>query len=873
MRDEAIQQFQQAIAAAPSNATYHGTLGSVYLEQQRYDEAVESLKKAIKYDPGYHDAYVNLGCALTSLGRPAEALDQFHEALEIEPHSAEAYFQMGNALCELGELEDAVGEYRQAIYHRPESGPVHYNLAVLLARLGRNREAIEHYQHAARLAPSPQCYHNLALLHAAAGQTAQAIASFQEALMLRPDVPGSLVGLANLLSDEGRLEEAARAYTRALELQPNLVEAQCGLGQVLLSAGRLSEAREQFEAALAGGADSPSAMLGLNNVLIAEGKLGEAAESARRMIARWPQSAEAHTNLGIALARQGRTDEALAAYRQAIALDPQLGQARYNQGVLEQRMGRLAEAEASFRTVLERERENVIVMHALAGVLNVQGKVQEGLNQLAKILSLAPNFADAHNTRGVLLLRQGKYAEAEDAFATAIRLRPEYVEAYSNRGMALKDEGRLDEALEDYVEALRIAPSRHAVRSDYIMSMNYTKALSPAQILAENRIAAERLSQGIAPLPPATNARDPERQVRIGYVSADLRNNPVGYFFEALARHHDRQRFAMYCYANQWNDDETTERLRGMADQWRSIARDTDEAVAARIREDGIDILVDLSGHTAGNRLRLFALRPAPVQASWLGYFGTTGLPAIDYVIGDRYVTPPDEEEFYTERAARLPASYLCFTPPAVAVEPGPLPALAAGYVTFASFNNLAKVGPEVIDAWSEALKSVPNSRLFLKYKALADERVRTRLAARFADQGIDPARLRLEGESPRAELLARYREVDIALDTFPFGGGTTTAEALWMGVPVVTLTGDRFVSHVGESILNNAGMEELVTHSQPRYVAKAAELAGNLPQLAALRSGLRAQLLQSAFCDGPAFAKAFEALLRQMWRTWCSGA
>lgn len=872
MQEAAIQQFQQAIEAAPSNATYYGSLGAVLVEQRRYDEAIETLKKAIKYDPGYHDAYVNLGIALTETGDPETALDQFAEALDINPESSEAYYHNGNALQALGELTDAVAEYRQALYHRPKFPAAHFNLAVALSKLGDDEQAIEHYRQSIDERPTLQALQNLAQLLHKTGRAGETAAVLQQAMTLQPDSPESYQALGELLLEYGRAAEAVEAYRRALQLRPDVPEVQNGLGHALVGSGRIGEALPHLQAAQRARPDWPDPQLGLGNVLLAEGKFAEAADQARAMVARWPDYSPARVNLGIALARLGKVDEALAAYRAAVEQNPRGTEAFYNMATLERRVGRLAEAAEHLRRVIELEPNHALAHNALGGVLDGLGQPDAALASLRKAIELAPDLAEAYNSLGIAERRRGRFAAAEEAFARAIQLRPQYADAFNNRAMTLKDEGRLAESLDDYAAAVQLAPRHPTLHSNLIMSLAYSPDVSPAQILAEARAFGERQSAGLAPLAPPTNPRDPQRPLKIGYVSPDWHTGPVGFFFLALAEHHDRRQYPITCYASQATGDALTERIKSAVDVWRDVASTNDDDLAAQIRRDGIDILVDLSGHAAGNRMRLFARRVAPVQATWLGYFGTTGLATVDYLIGDRYVTPPDEEDQYVERVARLPHSYLCFTPPDEAAPIGPVPAQRNGWVTFGSFNNLAKVTPQVLTAWADVLKAVPNSRLLVKFKSLADEQVRNRLLTQFADLAIGPSRLRLEGASPRAELLRLYNEVDVALDTFPFNGRTATAEALWMGVPVVTLTGDRFVSHIGESILNTVGLEDLVTHSAARYVARAAELAGNLPQLAQFRGQLRPQFLQSLLCNGPLFARSMEDLQRQMWRSWCAG-
>jgi protein O-GlcNAc transferase len=364
----------------------------------------------------------------------------------------------------------------------------------------------------------------------------------------------------------------------------------------------------------------------------------------------------------------------------------------------------------------------------------------------------------------------------------------------------------------------------------------------------------------------AAQAGEMKKRLRVGFVSGDLNSHPVGFFLESVLGHLDRTRIELVAYATRQRDDAVSQRLEPRFSAWHDISRIDDETCARRIRDDAIDILVDLSGHTNHNRLPVFAWKPAPIQATWLGYFATTGLASIDYVIADRHVLPFDESSQFVEAPWHLPDSYLCFTPPPFDIEVGPLPAGEHGAITFGCFNHLVKLNDAVVALWSRVLDAVPGSRLLLKTRQLDDPVVQRATLERFAAHGIDGARLMLEGQSPRAELLAAYQRVDIALDPFPYAGGTTSVEALWMGVPVLTRRGERFLSHVGESIVNTAGLPEWIAADDADYLNKAVRFSAQRDELAALRNTLRERLLASPLCDAPRFARHLEDAFHGMW-------
>jgi protein O-GlcNAc transferase len=501
----------------------------------------------------------------------------------------------------------------------------------------------------------------------------------------------------------------------------------------------------------------------------------------------------------------------------------------------------------------------------LGNLLFAQGDSAEAAMLFSEVLASRPSFAEAHNNLGNALSKLGRTAEAVHHYRRAVTLAPTMSEAHNNLGCALFLLGQLGPAISHYKEAIRLNAGTSAPYTNLVLALHYVPGVTSALIRETTRRWAATLPPRLVQLSaPAGKGRS--RKLRIGYVSGDFRNHPVAYFIEAILAAHDRKAVEVFCYGNAPVADATTTRIAESADHWRDISALDDRDAARQITRDAIDILIDLSGHTAGNRLTLFARKPAPIQCTWLGYVGTTGLREIDYIIADRFVIPPEDDGLYSEQPYRLPNSYLCFTPPNIDVAVGGLPMLDTGAPTFGCFNNLLKINGAVVDLWSALLTAVPQSQLFLKTAQLDDVAVRHGIASEFAARGIAGDRLRLAGGSPRQELLAAYNDVDIALDPFPFGGGTTTLEALWMGVPTITLRGDRFVGRVGESVLTALRLPELVAASPADYLAAAIDLAGDSDRLAALRANLRRRLVASPLCDAPAFARDLEAGYRAMW-------
>lgn len=532
--------------------------------------------------------------------------------------------------------------------------------------------------------------------------------------------------------------------------------------------------------------------------------------------------------------------------------------------------GRLHEAAASYRAALALVPNHPAVHNNLGNALKELGDHTGAAASYRRALALDPNHYRAHFNLGMVLEAQGEFGEAVARYRRAIAIKPDYAKAYNNMAGRLRVQGRPSEAVAHYRRAAELAPDDRTIRGNMLFCLHYDPGMTPAAILAEHRAFCATLPVSAA---GHANPRDPDKRLNIGYVSADLRRHPVGYFMMPVLAMHDRRNVKVHAYYNYGRTDGISEYLKGKCDVWRPIAGVADERVAEMIRADAIDILVDLAGHTAENRLPVFALRPAPVQATWAGYVGTTGLSAMHYLISDRWQSPPESERFTVEEVIRLPDGYVCWAAPSYAPEVGPLPATAPGAVTFGCFNNLAKLNPPVIALWGRLMRELPQSRLVLKTRELSDGAARERVLGLFAAEGIAAARIALKGWSEHTQLLRRYNDVDIALDPFPYSGGVTTIEALWMGVPVVTMPGERFASRHSLSHLSNVGLGELVGDGPEDYLRIAKALAHDLPRLAALRTGLRDRLRNSPLLQSKRFTRNLEAAFRAMWRRWCEEA
>lgn len=634
----------------------------------------------------------------------------------------------------------------------------------------------------------------------------------------------------------GNSAVAVEHFKLALSVSPDDPEIHNNLGFAYQDLGDFDTAITCYRHALQLKADYPLALNNLGSALAHQGEFEAAISLYLRVLVLQPDHAQACFNLAAALHETNRIEEALTYYQRAAALQPDDLDTRFNMGVVLEDLGRLDAAIACYQQVLE----------------------------------LDPDYPEGHCNLGNVLKDVGQLEAAIASYQRALELRPEYPQALNNLGAALIDVGQADRAIEHYQQALTHQQDYMQARDNLVFALNYSVTEKPATYLAQ-ALAFGALALAKASPYERWNARPiPEKRLRLGFVSGDLRTHPVCFFLESVLTALDQRVVELHAYSTGKSADDLTRRIKPHFASWVDAHVLSDAALAARIHADAIDILIDLSGHTTLNRLSMFAWKPAPVQVTWLGYFASTGVPGMDYILGDPQVTPEEEKSHFSETVWRLPEVYYCYTPPDLAIEPSPLPALENGYVTFGCCNALAKLNDSVVALWSHVLARIPNSRLLLKTRLLDQPVFAQRLRERFAMHGIAADRLLLEGQSPRAQYFTALSKVDVLLDPFPYPGGTTSLDGLWMGVPVLTLRGERFIGHQGETILVNAGLSDWIAADPDEYVAKAVACSQDLKALASLRGQLRAQLLASPLCDAPRFARHFESALKGMWQKWC---
>jgi predicted O-linked N-acetylglucosamine transferase (SPINDLY family) len=699
----------------------------------------------------------------------------------------------------------------------------------LTAAIARYRRLLAHHPRAVRLLA------NLASALRQAGDREGALGYLDAALRQDRAAPELWFNYGNLLRDLGRADEAERAYRRALELDPGLYRAATNLANLLAGLKRADEALELHRQAIAAAPSNLPSLRALARLHYERGEHVEAERRYREAHALAPGHPDTLNALGVVLKDLGRRDEAIACWREVLRRQPAYAAAHNNLGVL----------------------------------LRLMRRPLQAVEHLREAVRLEPRDAMAAANLAHALIDLGQIGEAEGIARAILQREPANAEGHLMLGFALVYEGRVEEAVESFLEAHRFAPQSALVISNTLFASLYSGRRTAADILELHRNLAARIAPAAPPRLAWRNTRKTDRRLKIGYLSPDLRGHPVTTFFEPVLTHHDAQAFEVHCYSTTSAPDAATERLRARAAVWRDCHALTDARLAGQIEEDAIDILVDLAGHTAQNRAPVLRCKPAPVQVLYIGYPGTSGLPETDYLVADRHVCPPGTERFYTERIARLDGSYWCYRPADGAPEPGPPPLARNGYVTFGSFNALQKMSDATVAAWVGILKAVPLAHLMLKSLAFADEGTRRAVQGRFARADIEPARVEVLPPSDNAAFLAEYRRVDVALDPFPYNGGTTSCDALWMGVPLVTFAGERFCARMGLSLLKHVGLPELVAHAAPDYVRIAVELARDPARIAALRDSLRPRMAASPLCDSVRVTRELEDAYRLMWRAW----
>ena len=770
-----------------------------------------------------------------------------------------------------GEFDLADQLYASVIKLQPHHADANHNMGLLKADMGQDLEALPYLQIALQADTS----------------IAQFWLSYIRALIKldRVDEAARILNLATESGVQGEeflelhqklneltsLVEAVKSQTASLnQPNPNPGSQSPSQGAInhllnLYNQGQLSAAVEQARALVE---QYPSAFIVWNILGAANkglGQVDEAAEAFQKVTELNPNYADGFNNLGVTLKEQGRLNVAIEAYNKAITLKPGYAEAYFGMGNALQDKGNLEEAIEAYKKAHSLRPDYAESYYNMGNALHDQGKLKEAIEAYKKALSITPDYAKAYNNMGNALKEQGQLKGAIKSYQNALTLKPDYAEAYYNMGNALKDQGALEEAIEAYKKTLSMKPDYAEAFSNFIFCLDST-IFENAELYNEIASAFDEYSSAKVGKKFQNKSYSGSRKIRLGFVSGDLRDHPVGYFSESLFKYIDQANFELVVYNNSTKISKQTNLLRQFTKEWRIIKGVPDNEVAEIIHNDKIDILIDLSGHTALNRLPVFAYRPCAIQATWLGYFGSTCLSEMDYILGDRFVLPVGTENHFSEKFALLPQTYICFSAPDFDIPVGPTPAKANKFITFGCFNNVRKINENVIKIWSEILMKTAKSKMIFKGTGYTGDEKET-IIRHFRNFQIDPNRIAFERESPRRILLESYHNVDIGLDPFPYTGGTTTCEALWMGVPTVTKKGTTFLTNIGQTIAINSGYQHLCTDSSDEYIDIAVGLTKDVEKLNRDRLERRALVLKSPLFDGEHFAAEFENLMQKMIR------
>ena len=899
--------YRRLVEAEPAAADPWHELGVLLLQVDRPAEALASLRHAVELDPSVVEYHVNLAVAYRMLKRPQEAIASFERCLTLGPPTPELLNNLALAQKDVGNQDAALRLFKQALQLRPDYANGHFNRGNLLLEMGRLDEAAASYLEAIALRP------NDAFAVCRLGTV------YCEQARARSTPGGAAEGtrkIATLQARQEKLTQAADCFRHALALSAEYAEARQNLALV--------EA-EQQQLRVQGAASQQIADSALAEIdpLIHDFEIDSPSEQADPLDQTDPPAQPLNVVSEPAPAIETIDTEIPAAEGEPIAIEPAILNLPVPE-LIAPELAVLPESVAVTEQVVSSEvvaspqvdalppevilpeevatAEHVVVpeppvaaaeppaavpkpepetsttaerAQALANqasALRAAGQLDEAAACCRQALELNPNLADAHMNLAIIAEAHGDADQAIACYRLAIDAWPDFVEAHHNLGGALAKQGRHDEALLHFCRALEVRPDFATTRSNALLALQYQDGVTLSQLGEAHREYELRHAATFrAAWRPHENSRLPERKLRLGFVSADLCFHPVGVFLVRALENLDPIQAETICYCDGDREDAMTNRLRAAANGWRDVRALPDDQLAEQLRADEIDVAFDLAGHSGRNRLLMFARRPAPVQVTWIGYVGTTGLRSIDYLLADRFEVPEWAEPYLAERVLRLPDDYVCYDPPADAPPCNSLPALERGYVTFGSLNNFSKITPAVVALWSNILRRVIGSRLSLKYSGLNAPSVARRVLDQFTAHGIDASRIDLRGGGNHEEFLRGYHDIDIALDPFPYSGGLTTCEALWMGVPVVTHPGETFAGRHALTHLSNAGLTDTIADSFEKYVEIAVGLANDLTRLAHWRLTLREQVAASALCDGQRFAVNLLRVLRGAWRQWCA--
>ena len=836
---EQLQMEETARAmvdACPMSALAWSALGMALRLQGK--DALPALQKTVELAPDDAEAHLHLGNAHMDGGHPDLAMPYFMRALELAPAFAEALSRLGDVLQAQGHLKEAAECYGGALEIDP---------ALAMAHRGKGDVLVAQQQF----------------------QSAQS--SYRQALTLEPGAADIHRKLGDVHVALNRPDAALQSYAAALEMDPENAMAHGGMGNVLFRLDRNAQAAASYRSAAALPTANAAHYHGLGRSLHALGATAEAESAYRQSIALDASLAAPMLHYADLLRETRRKEPAIAIYQAVLLLEPNNIDALNNLGMALQEDGQLEAALASFRQVALLAPDNPVTHSNIAAALNDMGQRAAALESCRRAVKLGPKSTAAHVNLGTCLMEMGRLSEAVNSFETVVKLDPHQRRAYINISAALNRLGRIDQAIVHCRKALKINPDWDELHSNLLFYLTHSQDLDAASLFAEHVRYAEHFEAPLrASWPQHGNTRDPERRLRIGFVSADLYNHAVAHFITPILEYLSQSRqVEIVAYANSFHDDHVSRHLHGLFAVWRQVEKLSHAELAQLVTSDAIDILIDLSGHTGFNRLPTFARKPAPLQVSWIGYPGTTGLQAMDYYLTDRYYSPPGKlDNQFTEKLVRLPAA-APFLPSPESPPVSTAPSIEKGYVTYGSFNRAGKLNRATIARWSTLLRLVPSAKMVLA--AMPNKHTSDMVRAWFVREGIDAKRLTFHTQTNIRDYLALHATVDLCLDTYPYTSGTTGLHALWMGVPTLTMVGPTLPGYVTASILAHAGLTDFIAYSEDEFLRKGRKFAEDMSVLAGLRMHMRDRMTNSAIRQPTLIAKGLEVALRTMWRRWCA--
>lgn len=659
---------------------------------------------------------------------------------------------------------------------------------------------------------------------------------------------------------------------RILEQDPKHLQALNILGISLIHIKDFQNAQRHLQQATALYPKNPTLWLNLGESCALNRQTEEALTHYQQALSLAPAEPRVHQALGNLWLQEARFDKAISSFYRALKFGPEDVSILFNYGVAQFSAGQTADAIVSFSEVLLLDPHHLGAAKRLGIAHRKQGDKQRAIEHYEAFVSACPGQAEIHHALGQCYTLDKQASQALKHFQIAFELAPNLGGLKNNLALALHNTGDSQKALELLTTLVQSSPTNRRAHSNRCLTAHYSSTLSDQELHALHLAAGQAITHALpAPFQDFPHRSHPQRRLRVGFVSPDFRAHPVGWFLLPLFKHRDPASWECYCYSDVPEGDALTEQLQSLADHFHDVSGESDQNIVEAVRRDQIDILIDLAGHTANNRLRVFAHKPAPIQASGMGYVNTTGLRTMDYLISDHHQTPEGVDGLYTETLARLPKGYITYAAPDYIPNVTPLPALQKGHLTLGCMNRLAKLTPETLKLWAAVLAAIPDATLFLQTNGLEDPHLAKQLVHRLATEGVSPQRVTLAGSAPHQDFLRAYHAVDIALDPVPYSGGLVTCEALWMGVPVVTLKGKRFAGLHSTSHLRNAGLPDWVADSPEQYISTVKSWSERLPELSTLRAGLRAQAKSSPLGDSAQYAHDFESFLQESWKTWCT--